>query len=86
MYLYVMKSVNYTEFRKNLASYLDEVENDRIPMIITRSNGRRSVVISYDDYMENEATIHLMSSQENIRVIEEAISELESGGGIEVEI
>lgn len=81
-----MKSINYTEFRKNLAGYLDEVENDRVPVIITRSNGRRSVVISYDDYLENEATLHLMSSKENIRVIEEAIAEVESGGGIEVDI
>ncbi|WP_040898654.1 type II toxin-antitoxin system Phd/YefM family antitoxin [Xenococcus sp. PCC 7305] len=81
-----MESVNYTEFRRNLANYLDKVENDRVPMIVTRSNNRRSVVISYDDYMENEATLHLMSSQENIRVINEAISELEAGGGIEVEI
>lgn len=81
-----MKSVNYTEFRKNLAGYLDEVENDRVPVIITRSNGRRSVIISYDDYLENEATLHLMSSKENIRVIEEAIAEVESGGGIEVDI
>lgn len=81
-----MKSINYTEFRKNLAGYLDEVENDRVPVIITRSNGRRSVIISYDDYLENEATLHLMSSKENIRVIEEAIAEVESGGGIEVDI
>ncbi len=81
-----MKSVNYTEFRKNLAGYLDEVESDRIPLIISRSNGRRAVVISFDDYMENEATLYLMSSRENIRVIDEAIVELESGGGIEVEI
>lgn len=86
MYLFIMESVNYTEFRRNLANYLDKVENDRVPMIITRSNNRRSVVISYDDYMENEATLHLMSSQENIRVIDEAIAELEAGGGIEVEI
>ncbi|MEM9275430.1 MAG: type II toxin-antitoxin system prevent-host-death family antitoxin [Cyanobacteria bacterium P01_F01_bin.143] len=81
-----MESINYTEFRRNLASYLDKVENDRVPMIITRSNNRRSVVISYDDYMENEATLHLMSSKENIRVIDEAIAELEAGGGIEIEI
>ena len=74
MYLFIMESVNYTEFRRNLANYLDKVENDRVPMIITRSNNRRSVVISYDDYMENEATLHLMSSQENIRVINEAIA------------
>jgi antitoxin YefM len=81
-----MKSVNYTEFRKNLARYLDEVENDRVPVIVTRSNGRSAVIISFDDYMKNEATLHLMSSRENIRVIDEAISELENGGGIEVEI
>ena len=86
MYLFIMESVNYTEFRRNLSSYLDKVENDRVPMIIPRSNNRRSVVISYDDYMENEATLHLMSSQENIRVVDEAIAELEAGGGIEVEI
>ncbi len=68
-----IKSVNYTEFRKNLAGYLDEVESDCIPLIITRSNGRRAVLISsFDDYMENEATLHLMSSQENIRIIDEA--------------
>ncbi len=41
MYLFVMESVDYTEFRKNLASYLDEVENDRVSMIITRSHGQR---------------------------------------------
>ncbi|MGK7898395.1 MAG: type II toxin-antitoxin system Phd/YefM family antitoxin [Xenococcus sp. (in: cyanobacteria)] len=81
-----MKSVNYTEFRKNLAGYLDEVESDRVPLIITRSNGRRAVVISFDDYLENEATLHLTSSRENIRIIDEAITELETGGGIEVEI
>lgn len=81
-----MKSVNYTELRGQLAQYLDEVEENRIPVIITRSNGRRAVLMNYEDYMENEATLHLMSSKENIRVIDEAIAELESGGGVEVEI
>ena len=41
MYFFIMKSVSYTEFRKNLASYFDKVENDRIPMLITHCNGRR---------------------------------------------
>lgn len=76
-----MKSVNYTELRGRLAQYLDEVEENRIPVIITRSNGRRAVLMNYEDYMENEATFHLMSSKENIRVIDEAIAELETGGG-----
>ncbi len=81
-----MESVNYTEFRQNLASYLNKVEDDRIPLLVSRSNGRKIVVMSFDDYQTNEATLHLTSSKENIRVLDEAISELENGGGVEVEI
>ena len=81
-----MESVNYTEFRQNLASYLNKVEDDRIPLLVSRSNGRKIVVISFDDYQTNEATLHLTSSKENIRVLDEAIAEIENGGGIEVEI
>jgi antitoxin YefM len=81
-----MESINYTEFRQNLASYLNKVEDDRIPLVVSRSNGRKVVIMSFDDYQTNEATLHLMSSQENIRILNEAISELESGGGVEIEI
>ena len=54
----------------------DEGASDRLPIIVTRSNGRRAVVISFDDYMKKEETLHLMSSRENIRVIDRAIAEL----------
>jgi antitoxin YefM len=81
-----MESVNYSEFRQNLANYLNKVEDDRIPIVVSRSNGRKVVVMSFDDYQTNEATLHLMSSKENIKVLDEAIAELEGGGGVEVEI
>ena len=81
-----MESINYSEFRQNLASYLNKVEDDRIPIVVSRSNGRKVVVMSFDDDRANEATLHLMSSKENIRVLDEAIAELENGGGVEVEI
>ena len=81
-----MESVNYTEFRQNLASYLNKVEDDRVPLLISRSNGRKIVVMSFDDYQTNEATLHLTSSKENIRVIDEAIAELENNLGIEVSL
>lgn len=81
-----MELVNYSEFRQNLAKYLNKVEDNRIPIVVSRSNGRRVVVMSFDDYQTNEATLHLMSSQENIRVLDEAIAELESGGGVEIEV
>lgn len=81
-----MEAINYTEFRQNLASYLNKVEDDRIPLLVSRSNGRKIVVMSFDDYQTNEATLHLTSSQENIKVLNEAIAELEAGGGAEVTI
>ena len=81
-----MESVNYTEFRQNLASYLNKVEDDRVPLLISRSNGRKIVVMSFDDYQTNEATLHLSSSKENIRVIDEAIAELENNLGREVSL
>ncbi|MEL6580397.1 MAG: type II toxin-antitoxin system prevent-host-death family antitoxin [Cyanobacteria bacterium J06621_12] len=81
-----MESVNYTEFRQNLATYLNKVEDDRVPLLVSRTNGRKIVVMSFDDYQTNEATLHLTSSKENVRVLDEAISELENNGGIEVEI
>jgi antitoxin YefM len=81
-----MESVNYSEFRQNLPNYLNKVEDDRIPLIVSRSNGRKVVVMSFDDYQTNEATLHLMSNKENIRVLNDAIAELEAGGGVEVEL
>jgi antitoxin YefM len=50
--------------------------------------------MSYDNYQTSEATLHLMSSQENIKVLNEAIrrlgvsliAELKNGGGVEIEI
>ena len=81
-----MESINYSEFRQNLASYLNKVEDERIPIVVSRSNGRKVVVMSFDDDRANEATLHLMSSKENIRVLDEAIAELENGDGVEVEI
>ena len=81
-----MESVNYTEFRQNLDSYLNKVEDDRIPLLVSRSNGRKIVVMSFNDYQTNEATLHLTSSKENIRVLDEAIAELENNLRIEVSL
>ncbi len=81
-----MESINYSEFRQNLTSYLNKVENERTPIVVSRSNGKKVVIMNFDDYQTNEATLHLMSSKENIRVLDEAIAELEAGEGVEVEI
>ena len=41
-----MDTMSYSSFRKNLASTLDKVNYDHKPVMITRQNGKPSVLIS----------------------------------------
>ena len=78
-----MDTVTYTEFRQKLARYLNQIEADRTPLIVTRQNAPSVVVMSLDDFKAYEATFHLLSSKNNADRLNEAIAELRSGGGIE---
>jgi antitoxin YefM len=79
-----MRATNATDFRKNLANELDRVENDREPLIITRSGGKSAlIVMSLEEFGSWEATQHLLKSPENARRLREAIARLDAGGGTE---
>ena len=68
----------YTEFRQKLAGYLDKIEVDRAPLIVTRQNAPSVVVMSLDDFKAYEATFHLLSSKNNADRLNDAIEELRS--------
>lgn len=77
-----MRATTATELRKNLASELDRVENDREPLIITRPGGKpAAILMSLEEFGSWEATQHLMKSPENARRLREAIARLDAGGG-----
>ena len=81
-----MESINYTTFRKKLAKTIDQVNDDHSPILITRQNGRTSVLLSLDDFKSYEETAYLMKSPENAERLNAAIAELETGKGIEREL
>lgn len=81
-----METVTYTEFRQKLASYLNQIESDRTPLIVTRQNAPSVVVMSMDDFKAYEATFHLLSSKNNADRLNEAIEELRRGGGTEQQL
>lgn len=81
-----MDIVTYTEFRQKLAGYLNQIEADRTPLIVTRQNAPSVVVMSLDDFKAYEATFHLLSSQNNTERLNDAIRELNSGGGTEQQL
>ena len=78
-----MDTVTYTEFRQRLATYLNQIEADRTPLIVTRQNAPSVVVMSLDDFKAYEATFHLLSSKNNADRLNQAINELRTGGGTE---
>ena len=81
-----MDTVTYTQFRQKLAGYLNQIEANRKPLIVTRQNAPSVVVMSLDDFNAYEATSHLLSSKNNADRLNEAIEELRGGGGKEKEL
>lgn len=81
-----MEAISYSEFRKGLASALDKVERDRVPLLITRQKGSPAVLISLDEYNAYMETAHLAASPKNADRLNRAIARLESGKGTQHEL
>ena len=77
-----MDAISYTAVRNRLAKALDQVNDDRAPILITRQNGRPAVLMSLEDYREWEETVHLLRSPKNAERIDRAIRDLEAGRGV----
>lgn len=76
-----MLAANFTEFRTGLKSYLDEVEENNETLIVKRSNGKGSVVISLSEYNSIMETLHLLSSKKNAAHLYESIQQMKAGKG-----
>ena len=76
-----MEHVTYSNFRNHLTAILDRVNEDHIPMLITRQSGKPAVVMALDDFKAYEATAYLMSSIKNAETLNRAIEQLENGQG-----
>jgi len=74
-----MDIVSFTNLRVNLASYLDKVDNDHIPVVITRQNNRKAVLIGYDDYMSYVETAYLLGNPYNAERLNKSIEDIEAG-------
>ena len=77
-----MKTVNFTELRKHLRSYLDGVINDTDTVVISRENGTAAVIISMDEYNAIKETEYIMQSPATIEAIRRAADELDSGESV----
>ncbi len=81
-----MDTINYSTLRSNLASVLDKVNDDHVPVLVTRQNGKPAVILSLEDYKSFEETAYLMASPNNARRLNQAIAEVEAGQVIQHEM
>lgn len=79
-----MRAKSVTDFRKNIAADIDQVVDDHVPLIITRSGGKQAVVVvSLEDFASWQETDYLFRSPANAKILLDSIRELEEGKGVE---
>jgi antitoxin YefM len=74
-----MIAANFSEFRTNLKTYLDDVEDNNETLIVKRKTGKGTVMISLDEYNSIMETVHLLSSKSNSNWLYESISQMKNG-------
>ena len=74
-----MDVLSYSSLRNNLASALDKVNEDHVPILITRQNGKSAVIISLADFKSYEETAYLMSNPRNVERLNQSIAQIETG-------
>ena len=76
-----MRTLSFSESRQNYAATLDQVVDDREPVVITRTGHESVVIVSLAEWNALQETLHLLRSPANARRLLDSIEELESGGG-----
>jgi prevent-host-death family protein len=74
-----MKTVNYSTARQHLAQTMDQVNEDRIPLLITRQKGEPVIMMSLQEYNSLEETAYLLRSPANAQRLIHSIEHLRAG-------
>lgn len=79
----MLDAISYVEARKNLASLMDSVNNDKGVVVITRPKSRPAVLMSLDEYNSIQETAYLLRSPANAERLMESIAEFQQGKTVE---
>jgi antitoxin YefM len=74
-----MNTLSYSEFQANSAVVFNRVNDDHVPILITRPDGKNAVLVSLEDFNAYEETAYLMASPKNAERLNQAIAEIEAG-------
>ena len=74
-----MKSLTYTAARENLASTINRVCEDNVPVVITRNRDQAVVMLSLAEYESLEETAHLLRSPANAKRLLRSLDAIKRG-------
>ena len=74
-----MEITSYTAFRNNLTAMMDKVNDDHVPVLITRQNGRPAILMSYEDFKAYDETAFLMADTEVAKKLQRGVDDIRSG-------
>ena len=74
-----MLTTTLSDFRKDIKSYLDKVNNNFETLIINRGKDTGVVIISLEEYNSLKSTQHELSSRINQQHLDESIDALKKG-------
>ena len=74
-----MLTVNYTNLKENMKSYMDKVTDDNETVVVTRKNNKNIVIISEESYNSLLENAYITSSKANFDWLMESKKQLEEG-------
>ena len=74
-----MAQATFTEFRRKLADYMDDVVASRTPLLVTRQGHKNVVVMSEEEFAGWEETVHLLRSPANAARLLASVAEADAG-------
>lgn len=80
-----MVVLNYSSFRRQLATVLDNVTENLEKAFIIRPNEKAVVVMSLDEYNSMTETMYLMKSRANYDSLLRSIEQVKNGEIVEVD-
>ncbi len=81
-----MEITTYSNFRRNLKSFLDMVLKTRSPLFVSCSKGEDVVILSKSDYESMQETLYLLGSSKNAGRLFKGIEEFKKGKSIKREL
>lgn len=74
-----MEATTFSDFRKELKSYMDKATDDFEPVTITRKNRRNAVLISEVEYKNMVENQYILSNPENLAWLQQSLDQAKHG-------